>query len=276
MSVFFIGVKIMSNYRDKNQRETRLTKVYLVKPSDSSGELGGLFDFYKPIAPTFGSGKFDTPLFGTTIFKKPAAQPVKPIVVGTGFKLPGTSTFKVTPSKGSTSSTPATAEPKIYTIAGTLGDNLGYYGKGVNAQLIRTDVLKQFGELGWNVKTFDFDYYGDEKQYRFRMTALVAASFTLQQVKSLATDAFQNFNGGWLGHYFTNVRLDASAQYVAPSPSSNTNSNTGGNSGYVPPSGSTFSLDETLNNLSKTLFGSFGTSTLLIAVVLGGIIVLKR
>jgi hypothetical protein len=276
MSVFFIGVKIMSNYRDKNQKETRLTKVYLVKPSDYSGELGGSFDFYKPIVPTFGSGKFDTPLFGTTIFKKPAAQPVKPIVVKTGFKLPGTPTFKVTPSKGSTSSTPATAEPKIYTIAGTLGDNLGYYGTGVSVSVIRSDVLRQFKELGWNIQTFEFDWYKDEQQYRFRLTALVNNSYTLEQVKTGATDAFQNFNGGYLGHLFTNVRLDAAAQYVAPSPSANTNSNTGGNSGYVPPSGSTFSLDETLNNLSKNLFGSFGTSTLLIAVVLGGIIVLKR
>jgi hypothetical protein len=271
----------MSNYEDETGKTGIVIRIYLppdfnLSP-DSSGELGGLFDFYKPIVPTFGSGKFDAPLFGKTVFEKPAATRAKPLVVATGFKLPGASTFKVTPSKGSTSSASAkTDAPKIYTIAGTLGDNLGYYGTGVNVSLIRADVLKQFGELGWNVQTFDFDYYGDEKQYRFRMTALVAASYTLQQVKSLATDAFQNFNGGWLGHYFTNVRLDASAQYVAPSPSSNTNSNTGGSSGYVPPSGSTFSLDETLNNLSKSLFGSMGTSTLLIALVLGGIIILKK
>jgi hypothetical protein len=172
--------------------------------------------------------------------------------------------------------------PKIYTIAGTLGDNLGYYGTGVSTDLLRTDVLKQFGELGWNVQTFEFDYYSDEKQYRFRMTALVPASYTLEQVKLLATDAFQNFNGGWLGHYFTNVRLDVAAQYVAPKPSANSKSSSPPANynpyipGYVPPADAPFSLDKTLTDLSKSLFGSMGTSTLLIAVVLGGIIVLKR
>ncbi len=164
------------------------------------------------------------------------------------------------------------ASPKTYTIAGTLGDNLGYKGAGVNASLIKADVLKQFGQLGWNVKTFDFDYYNDEKQYRFRMTTLVPASYNLEKVKLLATDAFLNFNGGWLGNYFTNVRLDASAQYVAPNPSGNSDSNP---SGYVP-SGSLFSLEKSLDDISKGLFGSMGTSTLLIAGVLAVIIIVKR
>jgi hypothetical protein len=172
--------------------------------------------------------------------------------------------------------------PKIYTIAGTLGDNLGWYATAVSAETIRADVLKQFAELGWNVQTFGFDYYRDEKQYRFRMTALVPASYTLEQVKLLATGAFQNFYSGGRGHYFTNVRLDAAAEYVAPSPSTNSVPDQPSNNsnpyvpGYVPPAGAPFSFGQALTDLSKGLFGSFGTSTLLVAVVLGGIIVLKR
>jgi hypothetical protein len=116
---------------------------------------------------------------------------------------------------------------KTYTIAGTLGDNLGYVGRGISASTIRAEVLHYFASKDWNIQTLDFDWYSDEQQYRFRMTALVDANFSLQDVKQGATAMFQTMTAGAvlgrpLGNYFTNVRLDAGTGYIAPRPSGNT------------------------------------------------------
>jgi hypothetical protein len=153
-------------------------------------------------------------------------------------------------------------------------------------------LRQQFENEGWRLHNFSLEEGSGifSANVDINISADVSNNYTNREHLD---NAYRKFNAYTIDYYiatnrpFSNVRLDVSGtekpSYSAPKettvsgtpkPQGGGGSN-GGDGNYRPP-GEATTFDETLTALSKSLFGSIGTSTLLVAVVLGGIVVLKR
>jgi hypothetical protein len=153
-------------------------------------------------------------------------------------------------------------------------------------------LRQQFEKQGWNLHNFSLEEGSGvfSANVDINISADVSNKYTNQEHLD---QAYRIFNAYTINYYvttnrpFSNVRLNINGtekpSYAAPktstisgtpNPESGGNSNGGNNQN--PPPDNAFSLDKAIGDLSKGLFGSAGTSALLIAVVLGGIVILKR
>lgn len=154
-------------------------------------------------------------------------------------------------------------------------------------------LRQQFEKQGWYLSNFSLEEGSGifSANVDINIAAEVSNKYTNQEHLD---QAYRIFNQHAINYYvttnrpFSNVRLNITGtdkpSYAAPKtttisgtpePQSNGGSSNGGNNQNPPPE-KPFDLGETLTNLSKSLFGITGTSTLLIAAVLGGILIIKR
>ncbi len=153
-------------------------------------------------------------------------------------------------------------------------------------------LRQQFENQGWRLHNFSLEEGSGilSANVDINISADISNNYTNQEHLD---QAYRIFNAYTINYYvttnkpFSNIRLNMSGtekpSYKAPKETTTSGTpkpqggdgSSGGDITYKPP-GAVPTFDETLTALSKSLFGSFGTSTLLIAVVLGGIIVLKR
>jgi hypothetical protein len=240
----------MSNYGNETEGQPRLIKIYLIKPPDFGGEFG---------APKKVATK-------KVIAKKPLAK--KPANSQTIYATNYT----------------VTAPTRRVSISGTaVVSDIGLETWSAVTAYLR----QQFEKQGWYLSNFSLEEGSGifSANVDINITAEVSNQYSNQEHLD---QAYRIFNQYTINYYvttnrpFSNVRLDITGtdkpNYAAPKTKTTSGTpkpNTGDDTTYTPPD-APFSLDKTLTDISKTLFGSFGTSTLLIAVVLGGIIVLKR
>jgi hypothetical protein len=153
-------------------------------------------------------------------------------------------------------------------------------------------LRQQFEKQGWNLHNFSLEEGSGifSANVDINISADVSNKYTNQEHLD---QAYRIFNAYMINYVvttnrpFSNVRLTISGtekpSYKAPketnisgTPDPKSGDNSSGGNNQKPPPDDTFSLDKVIGDLSKGLFGSAGTSALLIAVVLGGIVVLKR
>jgi hypothetical protein len=158
---------------------------------------------------------------------------------------------------------------------------------------IQAELRARFQKQGWILHNFSIVLSGAiyGRTAAVQIAADVSNHYTNQEHLD---QAYRLFNGFILNavvttnHVFSEVDVDINGAekpgYKAPATQTtsgmpnwnNGGSNNGGNQNYAPPPEAPFSLDKTLADLSKSLFGSAGTTTLIVAGVLVGIIILKR
>lgn len=232
----------MSNYSNEVNREPRLFKIILRKKLDFSGELGAVKK---------------APVNSQTIYASYYS---------------------------------ATLPNRRVSISGTavVGDI------GLETWSSVTATLRQrFENQGWNLHNFSLDEGSGilSANVNINISADVSNQFSNQAHLDQAYRIFNAFTinyGVTTNRPFTSIDLRITGEekpsYTAPKTTTISgipkqqaggSSNVAGNTNYAPPD-APFSLDKALTDLSKSLFGSMGSSTLLIAGVLGVILVLKR